>query len=155
MRARLCTRLPSRGLILRALAAGLLLCAAPAIAAELPVDLAAASRNYDRAQFENDVGALRRLVTDDFVLVNSDASLENKTQFLADFELPGFKIEPYVIDQPIQKVWENGALLGGIVHLNWTQDGKRASRGLRVVYVWIKRNGRWQAAYAQLTRLPQ
>jgi ketosteroid isomerase-like protein len=136
------------------LAAILCLSASPVLAAELPVDLAAAARDYDRAQFRNDFAALDRLVTDDFVLVNSDASVEDKSQFLADFKLPGFKIDPYVIDQPIHELWDNAALIGGIVHLSWTQDGTRNTRLLRVAYIWIRKSGRWQAAYVQLTRVP-
>src|SRR3954471_6089814 len=69
--------------------------ASPALAASLPEDLAEAVHAYDRAQFANDVATLDRLVVDDFLLVNSNASVEDKTQFLADFHLPGFKIEPY------------------------------------------------------------
>jgi hypothetical protein len=138
---------------MRLLAAMLLLTAARALAADVPADLTAALGEYDRAQFGNDIALLERVVTDDFVLVNSDASIEDKRQFLADFNLPGFKIDPYVIDQPIHKLWNNSALIGGIVHLEWTQDGQRHSRILRVAYIWIKQNGRWRAAYAQLTRV--
>jgi hypothetical protein len=140
---------------MKLLAAILSLTVAPGLAAELPADLVAAARDYDQAQFRNDIASLERLVTDDFVLVNSDALVEDKTQFLADFKLPGFKIDPYVIDQPIHIIWDNAALIGGIVHLNWIQEGKRETRLLRVAYVWIRRNGRWQAAYAQITRVPQ
>lgn len=139
---------------MKAIAVILSICALPSVGAELPPDLAAASTQYEQAQFRNDVTALEGLVTDDFVLVNSDSSVEDKAQFLADFELPGFKIDPYIIDQPIRRVWENSALIGGIVHLSWTQEGKRGTRVLRVAYVWIKRSGHWRAAYAQLTRVP-
>jgi hypothetical protein len=97
----------------------------------------------------------RGLVTDDYVLVNSNASVENKAQFLADFLLPGFRIEPYVVEEPIQKVWDGGAVLGGLVHLKWTQDGKHQTRTLRVSYVWAKRDGRWQVTYTQVTRVSE
>ena len=136
------------------LALGLVLGATSAHAADLPPELAAAVHDYDRAQFDNDVAALDRLVADDFVLVNSNASVENKAQFLADFTLPGFKIEPYVIEQPVHKVWSEGAVIGGLVNLRWTQDGKRHTRSLRVAYVWMKRDGLWLATYAQVTRIP-
>lgn len=132
----------------------LALSTAPALAADLPPDLAKAVQDYDRAQFSNDVAALERLVDDDYVLVNSNASVEDKRQFLADFNLPGFKIEPYVIEQPVRKVWSDGAVIGGLVNLHWTQDGKHQTRQLRVAYVWAKRDGRWLATYAQVTRLP-
>ena len=132
----------------------LVLSAAPVLAAELPPDLAKAIQDYDRAQVSNDTAALARLVDDDYVLVNSNASVENKQQFLADFHLPGFKIDPYVIEQPVQKVWGDGAVIGGLLNLSWTQDGKHQTRRLRVAYVWAKRDGRWRATYGQVTRVP-
>lgn len=135
------------------LALVLALFAAPAYAARLPPDLAKAVADYDRAQVGNDVEALARLVHDDYVLVNSDASVENKQQFLADFDLPGFKIDPYVLKEPVQNVWGDGAVIGGRLDLSWTQDGRHHTRSLRVSYVWAKRNGRWMAIYGQVTRV--
>jgi ketosteroid isomerase-like protein len=114
-----------------------------------------AMKSYDQAQIHNDIATLDQLVTDDFALVNSNASVENKQQFLADFNLPGFKIDPYVLDQPTSKVWGSAALIGGVVHLSWTQDGQHQSRVLRLAYVWRKRGERWQLTYAQLTRVPE
>jgi ketosteroid isomerase-like protein len=137
-----------------AFTACLVLGATSALGADLPPQLAKAVHDYDRAQFANDVATLDRLVVDDFVLVNSDASVEAKAQFLADFKLPGFKIEPYVIEQPVHKVWRDGAVIGGLVNLRWSQDGKHQTRKVRVAYVWLKRDGRWRATYAQVTRVP-
>src|SRR5262245_586692 len=104
-------------------AALLALVAIPALAA-LPPDLAQAVKDFDRAQFHNDTRTLARLFADDYVLVNSDTSVEDKQQALADFEKPGFKVDPYVVEEPVEKVWGNAAVLGGLVHLSWTQDGK-------------------------------
>lgn len=136
-------------------AAILVLIAMPSLAAELPPDLAKAEKDYDQAQFHNDIPTLARLVSDDYVLVNSNATVEDKQQFLADFNLPGFKIDPYVLEQRVEKVWGDGAVIGGLVHLGWTQDGKHQTRVLRVAYVWMKRDGHWLATYAQVTRAPQ
>lgn len=126
-----------------------------AAAADLPPDLAKAVKDYDQGQTHNDIPALERLVTDDFVLVNSNATVENKQQFLADFNLPGFRIDPYVMEERVTKVWSNAAVIAGRVHLSWTQDGKHQTRLLRMVYVWAKRDGRWQVTFAQVTRVPQ
>jgi ketosteroid isomerase-like protein len=136
-------------------AAIFVLSAAPAPAVELPPDLAKAVQAYDQAQIHNDISTLERLVADDYVLVNSNATVENKQQFLADFSLPGFKIDPYVVEQPVEKIWGNAAVIGGLVHLSWTQGGEHQTRLLRVAYVWAKRNGHWQATYTQVTRVPQ
>jgi len=129
--------------------------APPALALEVPSDLVNAAHDYDEAQFNNDIPTLERLVADDYVLVNSNGTVENKQQFLADFNLPGFKIDPYTMEQPVRKVWGDGAVIGGLVHLSWTQDGKHQTRVLRVAYVWAKRDGHWRATYAQVTRVRQ
>jgi len=120
----------------------------------MPTDLAAAVKRFDEGQTHNDVAALTRLVADDYVLVNSDASVENKKQYLADFGLPGFKIEPYTTEQPVETVWNGAAVVAGLVYLRWTQDGERHVRPLRIAHVWAKRDGRWQLVYTQVTRVP-
>jgi ketosteroid isomerase-like protein len=124
-------------------------------AAEMPIDLAKAIQDYQQAQVQNDVVTLDRLVTDDFVLVNSDSSVQNKKSFLEDFNKPGFKMEPYVLEQKVEKIWSDAAVVGGVMLLKWTQDGKQQSRKLRIVYVWAKKDGHWQTTYAQLTRVPE
>jgi hypothetical protein len=65
----------------------------PALGAQLSPDLAQALKDYEQAQFHNDIAALTSLLAEDDVLVNSTASVENKAQFPADFNLPGFKID--------------------------------------------------------------
>ena len=127
----------------------------PAIAAPLPPDLASAAKNYDRATVESDIATLERLFADEYVLVNSDASVENKQQAIADFRLPGFKIDPYVMTQPVEMAWDNGAVIGGVVQLSWTQDGKHQQRLIRIAHIWAKRHGTWQMTYTQVTRVPQ
>jgi ketosteroid isomerase-like protein len=131
----------------------LLALATPAFADGVPTGLARAVRDYDTAQVAGDTATLDRLVTDDFVLVNSDGSVEDKRQFLADYHLPGFKIDPYVLAQRIEKVWDGGAVMGGLLRLSWTQDGRHQTRLLRIAYVWKKAGGRWRATYAQVTRV--
>src|SRR5262245_27460580 len=120
------------------LCASLLTLNAAPVLAEMPFDLAKTMQDYEQAQVRNDVLTLDRLVTDDFVLVNSDSTVQNKKEFLEDFKRPGFKLEPYVREQRVEKVWGDAAVIGGIMLLKWTQDGKSQSRRLRIAYVWAK-----------------
>jgi len=134
----------------------LLVLATPAIAhaGEFPPDLAHAVRQWDEAQVHNDVATLSRLATDDYMLVNSDSSVQDKQSFLADFHVPGFKIDPYELKEKVEKIWGDAAIRAGILDLGWTQDGKHQTRRLRMVYVWARRDGRWQMTYTQITRVP-
>jgi ketosteroid isomerase-like protein len=144
---------------MKSLSVALLLCASLLalnfVFAEMPPDLTKAIQDYQQAQVQNDVVTLDHLVTDDFVLVNSDSSVQNKKSFLEDFKKPGFIMEPYVLQEKVEKVWGDAAVIGGVMLLKWTQDGKQQSRKLRIVYVWAKRDGHWQTTYAQLTRVPE
>jgi ketosteroid isomerase-like protein len=121
----------------------------------LPSDLRQAMEAFDRAQVSADTATLARLVTEDYVLVNSDATIDRKAKYLSDFLLPGLRMEPYEIEQRIEKVWGDVAVVFGLQRLAWTQDGTRHQRDLRIVHVWTKRSGRWQATHTQLTRIPQ
>lgn len=118
-----------------------------------PADLTEAVEAYDRATIAGDTTGLASIIADDYVLVNSDASIEDRAQYLADFHLPGFRIEPYVMQEPMHRIWGAFALTGGLLPLSWIQDGARHERRLRIVHAWIKSNGRWRIAYTQLTRV--
>jgi ketosteroid isomerase-like protein len=124
----------------------------PATASDLPADLAEALRAFDRAHYESDVGTLTRLTSDGYMIVNSDRSLEDKQQFLADYGLPGFRIDPYVRTEESNSVWPDAAVTAGIVALSWTQDGQHHTRRLRYVDLWRKQDGRWQATFTQVTQ---
>jgi ketosteroid isomerase-like protein len=118
-------------------------------------DLDAAIRAYDEATVRNDVATLARLVADDYLLVNSDSSLQDKQSYLEDFKVPGFRLDPYVLEQSARRAWGSTALVGGVVNLSWTLEGQHHVRRLRIAHVWTKQEGRWRLAYTQLTRVPE
>ncbi len=120
----------------------------------MPADLAQASETYHRATIGSDVEVLAGLVADDYLLVNSDSSVQDKPSYLADFRVPGFRLEPYVVEEPFHRLWDESALIGGSMRLNWVSQGERQSRHLRFVHAWTKRAGQWRLAFSQLTRIP-
>lgn len=117
--------------------------------------LAKAIKDYDAATISNDIAMLAQLVADDYLLVNSDSSVQDKQSYLDDFKVPGFKLDPYVLREPLLKIWDGTALLAGLVQLSWTLAGKHETRLLRIAHVWARREGRWRIAYTQLTRVPE
>lgn len=123
--------------------------------ADIPTELTDAMREFDRAQVAADTATLARLVTDDYVLVNSDATVDRKPKYLSDFLLPGLRMEPYEIVDRIEKPLGDVAVIFGLQRLSWIQDDVRHQRTLRIVHVWTKRAGRWQVTHTQLTRVPE
>jgi hypothetical protein len=129
--------------------------ASPTIpAAELPADLAKAVRDYDRAQIDGNRAELERLLADDYTLLNGAGKTETKAQFVAESTAPGFKLEPFVIEDAIEKVWSDGAVMGGIATLRGTDGGKPFEATLRFADIWAKRNGKWQVIYTHVSKPP-
>jgi len=129
--------------------------ASPTIpAAELPADLAKAVKDYDHAQIAGNRAELERLLADDYTLVNGAGKTETKAQFVAESTAPGFKLQPFVVEDAIEKVWTDGAVMGGIATLRGTDGGKPFEATLRFADIWAKRNGKWQVIYTHVSRPP-
>jgi hypothetical protein len=127
---------------------------AAAASAHVPPDLAAAVAAYDKAQIDSNRAELERWLADDYSLINSSGRTETKAQLIADYTAPGFDLEPFTIEQPVEKVWGDGAVIGGIATLRGTDGGKRYEMRLRFADIWAKRNGRWQVIYTQVAKAP-
>ena len=125
-----------------------------AATASVPPDLSAAVAAYDRAQVDSDKAELERWLADDYLLINSSGKAETKAQLIADYTAPGFDLEPFTIEQPVEKVWTDGAVMGGIATLRGKDAGRRYEVRLRFADIWAKRKGRWQVIYTQVSKAP-
>lgn len=129
--------------------------ASASIAAEIPADLRKAVEDYDHAQVNADGAELRRLVADDYVLVNSGGKVQSKSELIADYLAPGYRIEPFKVLEPVENAWGDGAVMGGLVHLKGTSEGKPFAVTLRFADIWARRNGKWQVVYTHVSVPPQ
>lgn len=127
----------------------------PAAHRQLPADLARAVAEFDRAQIEGDGAALARLLADDYVLVNSRLRVEDKADFIHDYTVPGWKLQPFVVEHEIIRHWQDGAVLGGVATLQGSAEGKPFKARLRFADIWRRRDGRWQVIYTQAMRVPE
>ncbi|MGA0602069.1 nuclear transport factor 2 family protein [Caulobacter sp. KR2-114] len=132
-------------------------CAPPAYAGDhsaLPPDLAAAVAAYDAAQVKGDGAALNRLLADDYVLVNSRAQVESKADLIRDDTTPGDTLKPYVVEDEVIRLWRDGAVLAGAVTLEGVSGGAPFKARIRFADVWARRDGRWQVAFTEVTKIP-
>lgn len=124
------------------------------VPANVPPDLAKAVADYDHAQIHRDGPALRRLLADDYVLVNGGGSTSDKAQFVTDSTKPGSTLEPFVVEDPTQRVWRDGAVMAGEVHLKGLDEGRPFQAHFRFADVWRKQSGKWQVVFTEVTRFP-
>ena len=129
--------------------------AAAAVSAALPPDLAKAAHDYDQAQVKSDRAELERLIADDYQLHNSGGQVQDKASFIADQVAPGYRLEPFVIEEKVEKVMGDTAILGGVAQARGTSGGEPYNVRLRFIDVWAKRGGRWVVVFSQATRAPK
>jgi hypothetical protein len=121
-------------------------------ATSIPKDLAARVHAYDAAQVNGDKAALEDLLANDYVLINSRGQRETKADLIHDYTKPGFKLEPFVVEDPVELVWENGAVMGGVARVRGVDDGQAYDVRLRFSDIWAKRNGKWQVIHTLASR---
>jgi ketosteroid isomerase-like protein len=104
-------------------------------------------------QQANDWGKLSRMISDDFVIVDSDGSLGNKESMVA-----GYKEEaPRVVSLRMQvlvahAVAANTVIASGLDDIaTKASDGSTVHRYERFIDTWILRDGRWQCVAEQVT----
>jgi len=131
----------------------MLLALIAAASVALPADLAKAAHDYDQAQVTSNRAELERLLADDYVLHNSQGQVQDKTSFIADQVAPGYKLEPFKIEEPVEKVMGDTAILGGVARAKGTAGGQAFDVKLRFIDVWRKRDGAWKVVFSQATRV--
>jgi ketosteroid isomerase-like protein len=123
--------------------------------ARIPADLAARVRAYDDAQVKGDRPALEDLLADDYVLVNSRGQRQSKTELIGDYTKPGVKLEPFTVEEAVELVWRDGAVMGGVATLRGVDGGQSFEVRLRFSDIWAKRNGQWRVIYTHASREPK
>jgi hypothetical protein len=111
----------------------------------VPKDLAARVHAYDEAQVKGDRAALEDLVADDYVLINSRGQRQTKADLIADYTKPGFKLEPFVVEEPVELVWSDGAVMGGVARIRGVDDGQAYDIRLRF-------SDKWRVIHTLVTR---
>ena len=104
-------------------------------------------------QQANDWAKLSKMISDDFVIVDSDGSLGNKESMVA-----GYKEEaPRVLSLKMQvlvahAVAPNTVIASGLDDIaTKTSNGAPVHRYERFIDTWILRDGRWQCVAEQIT----
>jgi hypothetical protein len=97
----------------------------------------------------SDVGTFTQILSDDFLCTNPDGSLVDKAQFLRQTAIP-VSFTEFEVDDVRIRVLRDVAVIHGRTRFT-LKDGRRG-RG-QYTDVWEKRQGRWFAVSAHVTRV--
>ncbi len=96
-----------------------------------------------------DVGTFTEILSEDFLCTNPDGSVVNKFQFLRQTAIP-VSFANFDVDDVRIRVLGDVALIHG--RTRFTMKDGRCGRG-QYTDVWAKRQGRWLAVSAHVTRV--
>ncbi len=106
------------------------------------------NQEYVDAFMNADVEWYQKHLADDFVVIESDGSVFNKTQFLSN-TAKGPDVADYTLQDVIVRIYGNVAL----VQATGLWTGKDGSKGMsRYIDVYVKAGGEWKTVSAQITR---
>jgi ketosteroid isomerase-like protein len=119
-------------------------------------DLLKLEREWLDAYIKRDAAALERIEADEFSITYPTGEVLTRAQELANLKANGAANASLKFDTEGTKVrlYGDTAVLTGTFIQRSTDKGVEMAVRQRYTDVWVKRNGRWQVAASQLTRIP-
>jgi ketosteroid isomerase-like protein len=113
--------------------------------------LIALENAWNQAQLRHDARSLDGLVGDDFVYTDTDGTVMNKAQFLADIADTGYHATLMANEDVKVYSYPNTAVVTGTYHAKGTSKGKPFDHYGRFTDTWIYLDGMWQCVASHTT----
>lgn len=128
---------------------------APAMATADPAgDVERMEQLRMQAILNADMPALYAIYADDFFYNTSSGPSLTKSEYLPRYASGELKVNAADTEARDIRIYENTALVTGIVHVNITIKGETKQLHLRYLNVWVKRANGWVLVARQGTNLP-
>lgn len=110
-----------------------------------------ANEDYEAIILKNDVEGFKRILSDDYVFIDIDASVKNKAEVVKDSGQ--LKMEVARSEDVLTRFFGNTAILTGI----WIEKGTRNNEAFdnksQFTTIFAKRDGTWKVVSDQLTEM--
>ncbi len=110
-------------------------------------------REWNDAYNRHDQEAVGRVLRDDYMLVDADAYVLNKRQYLDT--IPRVQVKSEDVKFPNVRVYGDAAIVNSIWSGTYSFDGKDVTETIHYTDVFIKENGKWSAVASHGTRVPK
>lgn len=142
----------------RSFASGIFLAAVLAIAsaaaiADSAADVERMEQKRMQAILNVDMPALYAIYAEDFFYNTGSGSHQTRAEYLPRYASGEIKVTKADSEPRDIRVFDNTALVTGIVHVNLTNNGEDKLLHLRYLNIWIKRENGWILVARQSTNL--
>jgi|SRR5215813_1300878 len=111
-------------------------------------------KEFALAIVRNDLEGIGRLVTDDWVIVDPNGEIVDRTRFFDVIKSGALTHDMMESEDLRVRVYGDSAVVTAVTHTKGKFMGQEFSTQERATDVFVKRDGRWQCVLTHLTRFP-
>jgi ketosteroid isomerase-like protein len=101
-----------------------------------------------------DLPAIEKLLAPDFTLVGSDATVQSRSDVIAEVRSGDPQYEVFRNHSMTARVYGDAAVVQGITSLKGTSGGEAFELDVRFSDTLVRADGRWQLVVSHVTRIP-
>jgi ketosteroid isomerase-like protein len=110
---------------------------------------------FAEAIVKNDPEAIGRFVADDWIIIDPDGGIVDRTRFFEVIKSGALTHEMMESEDFRVRVYGDSAVVTGVTRTKGKFMGQEFSTQERATDVFVKRDGRWQCVLTHLTRIPK
>jgi len=109
--------------------------------------------DWSQADLHKDAAALNRILAEDWIGIDFEGTVLNKTQALRGIASDAAALESTILRNMKVRIYGDTAVITGTDTEQGEYHGKDSSGSYVWTDVFVRRNGRWQAVSSQSTKL--
>src|SRR5438128_12560232 len=110
-------------------------------------------RGFGEAMIRNDADAIGRLLSDDWIIIDPDGGVIDRSRFLAVIKSGALRHKAMDSEDIRVRTYPNTATVTAVTHTRTKYLGKEFTTHERATDVLVKKNGDWQCVLTHLTTL--
>ncbi len=108
---------------------------------------------FGEAMIQNDAEAIGRILSDDWIIIDPDGGVIDKSRFLDVIKSGALKHEAMDSEDIRVRTYPNTATVTAVTHTRTKYLGKEFTTHERATDVFVKKDERWQCVLTHLTTL--
>ncbi|HJX92584.1 MAG TPA: nuclear transport factor 2 family protein [Pyrinomonadaceae bacterium] len=110
-------------------------------------------KEFAQSIIKNDAEAIGRFLADDWVIVDPDGGIIDRSHFLAAIKSGALTHEIMESDDVSVRIYGDTAIVMGLTRTKGKFMGQDFTTRERATDIFVKQQGRWQCVFSQLTRV--
>jgi ketosteroid isomerase-like protein len=111
-------------------------------------------KEFAQAIISNDLGGIRRLVADEWVIIDPNGEMVDRARFFEVIKSGALTHDMMESEDLRVRVYGDSAVVTAVTCTKGKFMGQEFSTQERATDVFVKRDGRWQCVLTHLTRFP-